>query len=246
MEVVLIAVVAILIGSILQRLSGTGVGLVVAPTLAVVMGPALGVLTTNATTVVSGFLIMLAVRRDVDWRRYALIAPAAAVGAVPAALLVATLPAAWLQVIIGTVVLLALATTFGAPNLPRWSGRAPTLLAGAIGGFFNTTAGVAAPVMVVYAKLSRWDHRPFAATLQPTFMTMGALSVIVKSLVGTTDLHRLPEWWFWPIVVTTVVVGVGIGSFLTRYVPGDRARLLAIGLAGLGGVVVLVRGLLAL
>ena len=159
LEVVLVAAAAILVGSVLQRLSGTGVGLVVAPVLAILLGPAVGVLTTNATTTVSGFLIMLAVRRDVDWRRYGLIAGTAVLGSLPAAWLVATLPAPVLQVILGAVVLGALATTFGLPQLPRWSGPLPTVLAGAVGGFFNTTAGVAAPVMVIYAKLSQWEQR---------------------------------------------------------------------------------------
>ncbi|MFC6257237.1 sulfite exporter TauE/SafE family protein, partial [Kocuria oceani] len=83
-ELVVVAALAILVGSVLQRVSGTGVGLVVAPTLALLLGPATGVLVTNATTTVSGFLIMLSVWQHVDWRRFALIAPAAAVGAVPA------------------------------------------------------------------------------------------------------------------------------------------------------------------
>ena len=62
-EIIVIAALAILVGSVLQRVSGTGVGLVVAPTLALLLGPATGVLVTNATTTVSGFLIMLSARR---------------------------------------------------------------------------------------------------------------------------------------------------------------------------------------
>lgn len=243
-ELVVVAALAVLVGTVLQRVSGTGVGLVVAPTLALLIGPASGVLVTNATTTVSGFLIMLSVRRDVDWRRYALIAPAAAVGAVPAALLVRELPAAWLQVVIGAVVLAALATTFGLPRLPEWPGRLPTVLAGAIGGFFNTTAGVAAPVMVIHSRLARWDHRSFAATLQPVFMTMGALSVLTKTLLGAAGPGGVPPWWIAPGVVAVVVLGVLLGGVLARRVPTSAARTLALVLAGVGGTVTLVRGLL--
>ncbi|MGP9710070.1 TSUP family transporter [Brachybacterium sp. AOP24-D1-21] len=108
--IVFAAIAAILVGSILQRLSGTGVGLVVAPVLALLMGPALGVFVTNATTVVSGFLIMLAVLKDVDWRRYLIFLPMALVGSVPAAFLVRELDAAWLNIVIGAVVLGATCT----------------------------------------------------------------------------------------------------------------------------------------
>jgi uncharacterized membrane protein YfcA len=243
-ELLAVAALSILVGSVLQRVSGTGVGLVVAPTLALLLGPATGVLVTNATTTVSGFLIMLSVWRHVDWRRFAIIAPAAAVGAVPAALVVRELPAAWLQVVVGGVVLLALATMFGLPRLPEWKGRLPTALAGAVGGFFNTTAGVAGPVMVIHSRLARWEQQSFAATLQPVFMTMGALSVLTKTALGAVGADGLPPWWTAPGVVVLVLLGVAIGGALSRRVPVSAARTLAMVLAGAGGALTLVRGLL--
>ena len=42
MGTVAIIVAAILVGTVLQRISGTGVGLVVAPTLSILLGPVLG------------------------------------------------------------------------------------------------------------------------------------------------------------------------------------------------------------
>lgn len=90
--------VAILIGATLQRLSGTGVGLVVAPVLAVLIGPVAGILVTNATTVVSGVLILLSMRRDIEWRRYVGFLPGIIVGAVAASFVVRAAPVAWLQI----------------------------------------------------------------------------------------------------------------------------------------------------
>ncbi|REE03799.1 sulfite exporter TauE/SafE family protein [Citricoccus muralis] len=244
--IVLAAVAAILVGSMLQRLSGTGVGLVVAPVLALLMGPALGVFVTNSTTVVSGFLIMLAVIRDVDWQRYLLFLPMALLGAVPAAFMVRELDPAWLNIVIGTVVLIALALTFGTPSVPRIRSPFLTAAAGAVGGFLNTSAGVAAPAMVMYSRFARWDQRSFAATMQPTFMTMGIFSVATKLMVGATTFDQLPPWWLFPVIVVTVVVGIRLGAWLAGKVSLGTARTVAITLAGLGGAVALVRGLLAL
>ncbi|MDN5726074.1 MAG: sulfite exporter TauE/SafE family protein [Propionibacteriales bacterium] len=246
MEILAIAAVAIFVGAILQRVSGTGVGLVVAPTLTLVMGPANGVLLTNVVTVMSGFLIMMAVRRDIEWRKAAVIIPAAAVGAIPGALLVRELSPAWLQITIGVVVLLALATTFGLPRMPHVRSRIGSIVTGVVAGMFNTTAGVSAPVMVIHAKLSRWEQKPFQATLQPIFMMMGIMSVTAKTALGSFQLASLPPWWMLPIVVVVVLAGVRVGTLLTRWVPPSRARTLAIALAGVGGVLTLVRGLLAL
>ncbi|WP_029088423.1 sulfite exporter TauE/SafE family protein [Brevibacterium album] len=242
-----LVVAAVLVGATLQRLSGTGVGLVVAPVLALAMGPSLGVFVTNATTVVSGFLIMLSVLRDVDWRRWLVFAPMAVVGGVPAALLVRELEDGWLNIVIGAVVLLALAMTFGLPRVPHVRGRAlppVTAATGAVGGFLNTAAGVAAPAMVIYSKLSRWEQRRFAATMQPTFMTMGLVSVGAKLSVGATTLSQLPPLWLFPVIVVTVAGGIAAGGWLARRVRASTARTVAITLAGAGAAVALTRGLL--
>ncbi|MCQ9368012.1 sulfite exporter TauE/SafE family protein [Brevibacterium sp. 50QC2O2] len=239
-------IVAVLIGVILQRLSGTGVGLVVAPVLTLLLGPALGVFVTNTATIVSGFLIMLAVFHEVDWKRYLIIAPAALVGAFPAAALVGHTDPAWLDIIIGVIVVIGLLLTFGVPRLPHLSSSALTGAAGIIGGFLNTTAGVAAPAMVIYSKFARWNQRSFAATMQPTFMTMGIFSVTVKLLTGTVTTAQLPPWWILPIIVATVLVGMWIGGAVAKVVTMGTARGTAVVLAGLGGVVTIVRGVFLL
>lgn len=238
--------VAILIGATLQRLSGTGVGLVVAPVLAVLIGPVAGILVTNATTVVSGVLILLSMRRDIEWRRYVGFLPGIIVGAVAASFVVRAAPVAWLQILIGGIVLLALATTFGLPDMPHIRSRALGPVTGAIGGFFNTCAGVAAPVMVINAKLTRWPQSAFAATMQPTFLTMGVLSVVSKITLGATTLDELPPLWMFGGIVVVVVFGILIGTFLSARVSSRAARNTAITLAALGGAAALIRGLLAL
>ncbi|GAA1808614.1 sulfite exporter TauE/SafE family protein [Nesterenkonia flava] len=242
---VAVIVVAVLIGTILQRLSGTGVGLVVAPVLSILLGPALGVLVTNMTTVVSGFLIMLSVWGSISWRRFWLIIPAAVLGAVPGAWLVAQLSAGWLSIILGSIVVLALVVTVSLRRLPEWPGRVPGVIAGFLGGFFNTTSGVAAPVMVIYSRLSRWEQISFAATLQPIFMTMGAASVISKLAMGSVDTRAgdgLPLVWVFPGIVATVIVGIAVATLLSRRVSASAARRLALVLAGLGGAGAIIRG----
>lgn len=244
--VLVFMIAAILVGSVLQRLSGTGVGLVVAPVLALLLGPALGVFVTNATTVVSGFLIMLVVIRDVDWKRYLIFLPTALLGAIPAAVLVRELDAAWLNIVIGAVVLIALVLTFGMPGVPYVRTHVVTGTTGLIGGFLNTSAGVAAPAMVIYSKFARWDQRSFAATMQPTFMTMGIFSVATKLAFGATTLGELPPWWVFPIIIVTVILGIKVGGWLAARVRTSTARTVAITLAGLGGAIALIRGIVML
>lgn len=239
---------AVLVGAVLQRLSGTGMGLVLSPVLTVLLGAATGVLVANSTTVISALMMLVALRRDVDWPRVELICVSALPGTLLGALVVHSLPAPWLQVLVGAVVLAAIlfTTVAGAlGRLPHLTGRWVTPTFAAVGASFNTMAGVSAPVMVVHSRLVRWEQKHFAASMQPVFACMGFLSVLVKSLLVHTGAG-LPPWWLLPMVVATVVVGIVLGTRISRRVTGDQARHVAQVLAGLGGLAALVRGLLAL
>lgn len=244
---VIIITSAVLIGTILQRLSGTGVGLVVAPVLSLLLGASSGVLVTNMTTVVSGFLIMLTVWRVINWRAYWLIIPAAIVGAWPGAWLVGQLPNGWLSILLGSLVVIALVLTVTLRSIPEWKSPFGAVLAGLFGGFFNTTSGVAAPVMVVYSRISRWNQTGFSATLQPVFVTMGLASVISKLTLGSADLGAsipMPFGWLFAAIIGSVGLGLVIATVLVRHISSDFARNLAMVLAGLGGISAIVRGLI--
>lgn len=239
------ALAACVVGACLQRVSGAGVGLVVTPVMVLIFGPVAGVLLTNATTVVSAALIMSVVWRNIDWRRFGLIAPIGLMGSVAGALLVGALPAAVLQVVVGAVVLLALVMTFALPRTPHLTGPVPALGAGTLGGFLNTVAGVAMPAMVIYATVSRWEQVRFAATLQPVFLSFGAMSVATKLGLGTAAVAELPPLWFIGLLAVGIGLGVALGGVLARRVSAVRARWVAVVLAGVGAALTVVRGLTA-
>lgn len=244
-----VVLVAVAVGSALQRISGMGVGLVVAPTLSLLLGPAVGVSLTNATTVVSATVIGAALWRSVDWRRYRLLALVAVVGSLPGALLVRELPGDWLNVVVGAVVLSGLLTSVvlgRAGRLPERQGRLPGLSAGALGGFLNTVAGVAGPAMVVYAEVTRWEQRSFAATMQAVFATLGLLSVLTKVGVGATPLAALPPPWVLIAVAATVLLTVALVGSVADRVDVALARRIAVLVAGTGAAVTLLRGAIGL
>lgn len=240
------ALIAVLVGSILQRVSGTGVGLVVAPVLSLLMGPATGVLVTNAATVCSGFMITLAVRRMVEWKHAAVLILSAIPGVVLGALVVRWVPAEWLQIGVGAVVLLALAITKFTHTAGQVNQQKAAVPAGLIGGFFNSTAGVAAPAMVVYSRITNWDQLRFAATMQPVFMSLGALSVGSKLIAGVHFALPVPVFVAFGSLIVTIFVGITVGTWLSRRLDKAAAANLAMGLAAVGGVVVMVRGALGL
>ncbi|MDO5499702.1 MAG: sulfite exporter TauE/SafE family protein [Propionibacteriaceae bacterium] len=243
---IVIAAVAVLVGTVLQRVSGTGVGLVLAPVLTLLFGPLLGVMLTNLTTPITALLIMLSVRTLVEWRHAALIIATALPGVALGAWLTHVLPDGVLMLVVGVTVLLGLAVAVYAERLPGISRRVGIVPGGFFGGLFNAVAGIAAPALVVYSRMTRWDQAGFAATMQPVFLAIGLASVLAK-VVGGASLGTPTELaLILPGLVVLVVVGILLGSWLDRRVSKTTAARVAILLAGIGGVLTVARGLSAL
>ncbi|MDO5053517.1 MAG: TSUP family transporter [Pseudoclavibacter sp.] len=234
------AAFAVLLGAALQRLSGSGVGLVVSAVLTVLLGPVSGVLLTNAAAVVSAAVILVAVRRRIEWRRAGILLAAAVPGALLGAWLVRALPAGPLSVLVGTTVLAGLGAVLLAERLPEAPGRPVLALAGAAGGLGNAVAGVAAPALVIAARLLRWPHAGFAATMQPVFLGMGLLSIGGKLLLGTGIAP--PPWWMLPITAAAALAGLALGARLEGRLSMRTARGAALVLAALGAVLAILRG----
>lgn len=239
----LILLLIVLIGSAMQRISGMGLGLIAGPVLMIILGPVEGILVVNVLAFANAGATTLTVREYVDWKKFALIASVLILGSIPAALLVREVSGDLLQVLVGALLLVALAaTTFGKKYIPTVSGKTPALVAGVAGGFMNTLAGIAGPAITVYAQASRWPQQSFSATLQPIFMVAGAISFGTKMFAGAGSLSDT-NWLIWPVGVIGMALGLWLGVMLSKKVPRESARKLALLLAAAGGLSALVRGL---
>ena len=236
----------ILFGSTLQRISGMGLGLVAGSVLSIALGPVEGVLVVNILTCVNAIFSSVSMRRHIQWNMVGIIGPAMLVGAIPGAILISQVSTAALQVIVGAGLLLGLAlVTVGKNVVPQASGKPPAVVAGIAGGFMNTLAGVAGPLITIYAQASRWDHRYFAATLQPLFVIAGGVSVAVKLVMGTAGISDV-HWGVWPVALLGIAIASVVGTRLARRVPKETARKVAITVATAGAASVFVRGLISL
>ncbi|CAM3994934.1 sulfite exporter TauE/SafE family protein [Corynebacterium frankenforstense] len=240
--VVLILLVTILIGATMQRVSGMGLGLVGGPVVSLLLGPVEGILVINVLAVVNATIVTATTWRNIDLRKFLLVGSTLVVGAVPGAIVVREFSPDLLQVVVGSLLLIALGVvTFGLRWVPTPRGKAPALISGAIGGFMNTLAGIAGPAITVYAQAARWDQRVYAATLQPLFVVAGFISVVIKLVTGAGDLTVVNPW-LWPAGLVGMLLGIWAGTRLSRHIPRDKAHALALALAALGGLTVLVRG----
>lgn len=241
----LLVLLAVLVGASMQRSAGMGFAMVAAPFLVLLVGPLPGVLLVNFAGFTTSALILTRVWRDVSWRRLAILAPASLLGIVPGAYLAGAIDSSVLEIIIGVMVLLGLSLALLFHGGREVSGTGALVLAGAGGGLGSVTAGVGGPAMSVYAILSRWEQRSFAATCQPFFMATAAGSAIVKLATGTAVLPSFAPG-IWIGIGLCLLAGLGVGEWLAKVLPLATARRLMLTLAYVGSTTTVVHGTLAL
>ncbi|OMH31221.1 sulfite exporter TauE/SafE family protein [Tersicoccus sp. Bi-70] len=238
-----LVLVAAAVGALAQRISGLGFALVVSPVLVLVLGAFDGVMIVNLCAAVSAAMAVPLVRRDIEWRRYAALAGCALIGIVPGAVLAAHLPGPVLEISIGALLIVALTVSVLLTHTDVvLSGPVTLVVSGVASGAMNAAAGIGGPAVSVYAMLSRWPHRSFAATLQPFFLTLGLCSLGAKWIASGGRMPGL-EPWQWLAILACTAGGLLVGQRVAPHVPAAAARRIVITIAYLGAVSILVKGL---
>jgi len=234
--------VAVLAGSSMQRITGMGFALVAAPFLVLLLGPVDGVIVVNVCGALTAAAVLVLVVRDVDWRRYALLSGCAVLGIVPGAFVVRLVPASWLEIGIGALVIVGLTVSLALGRLALRHSSRGLALAAATSGFMNTTAGVGGPAISIYAVATSWSQRSFAATMQPYFFTIGAASLVAKFTVGSERLPPLSPW-IWAAIAIACLAGLVIGELVAKVMEPRIARRLLVVVAYLGSIATIARGI---
>lgn len=239
-----LAVFAVAVGALSQRLTGMGFALVAGPLLVVLLGPLHGVMVTLLAGILVCFLIWARTRRINDWRIVRSLVLPAIPGMLLGSWIVSVTPHSQLQVGVGAVVILALLVSLRVQHYAVTVSRSQrtTGIAGSISGFMNVTAAVGGPAVSVYAVVTRLDHRLFIAVMQPYFIALDTGSIVMKALVESDPWPPLGPWT-WVAIFASAIGGYALGEFLARRVNTSIARKLMIMLAFAGGVSSIATGL---
>lgn len=232
----LVCAVTVLLGTVVQRLSGAGYGMFAAPVMALVAPEWL-----PGTVVLVGFIIgagsLLNARDAVQWRDlppgFAGRILGAGVAAYIAAAVVGTDA---LAIIVGVVVLFAVALTVLGLTVPISGGS--LFVAGGVSGVMGTLTGIGAPPMaILYANV---ETRRAAAT-QNAFYGFGTfVAIIALSIAGVLSL---PQLAFAASLAPLVPLALWVSRPLAMRFERGAIRPWALGLATISAMVLLARTL---
>lgn len=230
-----LAFVAVLLGSTVQTVVGLGVGLVAAPVVTL-LEPELmpGVLLVVAMTL--PVVTLLGDHREIDWRGLAWALPARVAGTAAGVWVVASFDADQLGVLIGLVVLLAVALTWRAVTVPVNRGTLGGV--GFISGVTGTATSIGGPPFALL-----YQHRSptqIRTTLAVYFVVGAALSLAGLLASGDLTGHQVAVAG---LLLPAVVLGALAGAPLRRVLPAHAVRLAVLGVSAASALVLVVRSL---
>lgn len=244
-EGVLLAVVfgLILVAAVLQRITGLGFAMMLAPFLVVILGPHTGVMLTNMLAFVAPLLMLALVWREIEWRRLLIIAPVALLVMPLFGWIAAVSALGPLYIVVASLVLIGLSLSLIVSRIhARADGPLTRVLTGIGAGGGVVLAGVGGPAMTVYAVVSRWNVRSFAATLQPLWILLSVAGFLTKVTFSGDEIPVFP-WWFWIGSLAVIVAGLSIGTLMRSWVRDAAVRRLVIFLAFVGALLSLMTGI---
>jgi uncharacterized protein len=226
---------AVALGALTQRATGLGLALVAAPFLVLVAGPVDGVSLSNTLSASLCALVLARTWRRALWRQVALLGLSALIGIPLGVVVVRTLPDGPLLVAIGTLSIAAVLVAALAQGRDLLPGRRSAVLAGALGGFMNATAGVGGPMISAYGVSRRWELPEFIPTVQGTLLVVNLASIAGKGLPSLDPA-------VWLVCGAALVIGLVAGELVGGRLGAARGRQVVIAVALAGGIAAVVRG----
>lgn len=229
----------LLIGSLLQRVTGMGLALVASPFLVLIIGATTGVQTLQVVGLGVCLASAFVLRRDINYRKVGVLLIASVVGVVAGTWVAKSLPSDLLYIAIGCITIIALVATVAAGKARMADGVRGTGAAGAISGFMNVTAGVGGPPIVVYANSVGWKYREYVATVQAFFAGLNVLSLAGRGLPSVSSTG-------WIVIVASSIVGLLLGNYVGASIDEHAANHVILVVALIGSLATITRGVLAL
>lgn len=230
-----LAAMVIVVGSVVQRVSGVGGGFIMIPLLAMidvsyVPGPLI------FATLVLSTLMAWQEREAIQFKFVPLIVVAFVPGVIAGAWLLSLVPAEQLGLVFGSVILLAvLISLLGLhPPLNRSSCVVTGLVAGVMGG----SSGIGAPVLAIL--YHRQSGAALRATLALLYTCCSLLILIALMLFGHFGEQ---QFYTGVLLIPGFVVGLLLGGLVANRLGHLNMRYLVLGVSSIAAVALIARSL---
>jgi len=120
----------------------------------------------------------------------------------------------------------------------RKMGRVWAYSFGFAAGFLGGAIGASGPPVIVYTSLQPWTKDQIKVTLQGFFIISGILVVLSQSMAGLVTRQVL---FYFLIALPLLLIGVWLGSFLSRRIREETFRKIILIMMGLLGLFIIFK-----
>ncbi len=230
------AAMAIFVAGVLRGFTGFGFAVVAVPLGSLVVPPGMMVTATLLMSTGIGVRDCLVERGRADWPAVRGLVLGAAGGTPLGMLGLMVLPAAWVRLGLGVLVLVALAVTWRPVRHREQLGRGWSVLAGFCSGVCNGLAAMSGPAAIVYFLATQTDRQAVRSSLMVYFPLVSVMALPQAWWGGLLGLQALAIAGFG---LPLMVIGGWIGTAMfrrwgqTAYRPVAAVSLAATALAAL-------------
>lgn len=234
-SILVIAGLAVFVGAVVQGSVGFGLGLVAAPVLTM-LDPTLmpgAIQVVNATL---PLFTLAAEWRRVDWRGLGFAVLGRLPGSAIGALIVVYISVSTLGILVGIMVLAAVALTAWAVTLPRNGVTITT--AGFISGITGTATGIGGPPMALVYQSAKGPQ--IRATLAMFFFLSATQSLVILKVVDHLPAKALLSG---ALLIPFMIAGFLVSGPLRRYLDAGRVRTAILCVAAVSALALIVQSL---
>lgn len=234
------------IATALQRITGLGFAMLLAPFAVVALGTHQGIMITMVLATIASLLMIPPMWRDIDWPKVWWVVIPAVISIPLASWLGTLLNASLVYFLVGVLVILGLGAALLMPTTSRpIAGRTAQTIAGIGAGAGGALAGVGGPAMTIYGVLSRWPVASFAASLQPIWVLISVATLASRYFIQGSTIPVL-SWWAWGLTAIGIAVGMFVGQRALGKVNDRVVFGIVVALAMIGAVLSMATGIIEL
>ena len=234
----LLFVAASLLAGGIASIAGFGIGSIMTPTLAVVLGTKLAVAVVSIPHLIGTVLRFLMIRQHVNRRVLLTFGLASAAGGLAGALLHTRFSSVWLSYILGALLVFAGTTGLSGIASRMRFGRRMAWIAGGASGVFGGLVGNQGGIRSAALLGFEIDKSAFVATATAIALMVDAARMPVYFVA---ELHRIEQAWIYVLLGTLgVVVGTVAGQRVLRRIPELTFRRIVAGIILALGIALLI------
>lgn len=215
------------IAAFTQAVTGFGSALVGMPLLSQFVGVRIGAPLMAIASLLMNVSLILMQRQTFQWNKISALLAAAIVGIPLGIVAVAALSERIVLIGLGVLLVGYALYAWITPRLPELKHPVWSFVFGFASGILAGAYNVGGPPAVIYASCRRWTPGEFRSNLQLLFLVENIVVVMGHAWKGNLGAEVLNLLWY---AIPALVVGLGAGMLLDRFIPDALFRKIVLAL----------------